>query len=154
MQPSPIYYLKRLFFHTEVKLASSEQKMSTDDVEAARRKYEERRRKIQEEEMQARRDGMNLSSGDDDEDVDDMFLTALQRKREKVSIMYWMAVFQNIELQVHRRALLKQVLAPTMNQKEEIERKRKKKEEDKLSEEARKTLLEKHAEIMETQGGN
>lgn len=40
-----------------------------------------------------------------------------------------------------------------MNQKEEIERKRKKKEEDKQSEEARKTLLEKHAEIMETQGG-
>ncbi|EGT41180.1 hypothetical protein CAEBREN_03374 [Caenorhabditis brenneri] len=110
--------------------------MSTDDVEAARKKYEERRRKIQEEEMKERRDGMNLSSGEEDEDVDDMFLTALQRKREKV----------------HRRALLKQVLAPTMNQKEEIERKRRKKEEEKRSEEAAKTLLEKHAEIMETQG--
>lgn len=59
--------------------------MSTD-VEAARRKYEDRRRKIQEEEMKERRDGMNLSSGDDDQDVDDMFLTALQRKREKVFV--------------------------------------------------------------------
>lgn len=63
---------------------------------------------------------------------------------------------------MHRRALLKQVLhakggAPDVDTEKEdlefLERKRRKKEEEKKAEEAKKSLLEKHNELLEAEIG-
>ncbi|VDO58090.1 unnamed protein product [Haemonchus placei] len=104
-----------------------------DDVEAMKKKYEQRRQQILLEEQKNRMDGLNVSSGDE-ELSNEMFLSAAQRRKEKL----------------HRRALLKHVLAPTSaQQEEEIAAKRRKQVEEKRTEESRKTLLEKHAELKE-----
>lgn len=64
---------------------------------------------------------------------------------------------------MHRQALLKQVLQVPVDlsatnadnsQKALLERKRKKKEEEKEAEEAKKSLLEKHNELVEAEIGN
>lgn len=63
---------------------------------------------------------------------------------------------------MHRRALLKQVLhakggAPNLDAEKEdlefLERKRRKKEEERKAEEAKKSLLEKHNELLEAEIG-
>lgn len=55
---------------------------------------------------------------------------------------------------MHRRALLKHVLAPSSaQQEEELAAKRRRQEEEKKTGESRKTLLEKHAELKEKDGG-
>ncbi|VDM83896.1 unnamed protein product [Strongylus vulgaris] len=52
--------------------------------------------------------------------------------------------------EMHRRALLKHVLAPSSaQQEEEMLAKRRRQEEEKKTEESKKTLLEKHAELKE-----
>uniref|UniRef100_A0A7I4XVK0 RNA helicase n=1 Tax=Haemonchus contortus TaxID=6289 RepID=A0A7I4XVK0_HAECO len=105
----------------------------TEDIEAMKKKYEQRRQQILLEEQKNRMDGLNVSSGDE-ELSNEMFLSAAQRRKEKL----------------HRRALLKHVLAPTSaQQEEEMAAKRRKQVEDKRTEESRKTLLEKHAELKE-----
>ncbi|ETN83786.1 DEAD/DEAH box helicase [Necator americanus] len=110
-----------------------EEDTSSDDIAAMKRKYEQRRLQILQEEQKKRKEGMNLSS-DEEEPSDDLFLSAAQRRKEKM----------------HRRALLKHVLAPSSaQQEEELAAKRRRQEEEKRSEESRKTLLEKHAELRE-----
>ncbi|KAK6058280.1 DEAD/DEAH box helicase [Cooperia oncophora] len=123
--------------------------VAKEDVEAMKRKYEvlslvsafrpcmrmfqQRRQQILLEEQKKKMDGMNISSEDEEFD-DEMFLSAAQRRKEKL----------------HRRALLKHVLAPTSaQQEEEMAAKRRKQAADKRTEESRKTLLEKHAELKE-----
>ncbi|VDL71974.1 unnamed protein product [Nippostrongylus brasiliensis] len=104
-----------------------------EDVEAMKRKYEQRRQQILLEEQKQKKDGMNLSS-DDDQFDDETFLSAAQRRKEKL----------------HRRALLKHVLAPSSaQQEEEFLAKRRRQDEEKKTEDSRKTLLEKHAELKE-----
>lgn len=57
-------------------------------------------------------------------------------------------------VQLHRRALLKHVLAPTSaQQEEELAAKRRRQEKEKKTEESKKTLLEKHAELKEKDAG-
>lgn len=68
----------------------------------------------------------------------------------------------NEDFKMHRRALLKQVLhakggAPDVDTEKEdlefLERKRRKKEEERKAEEAKKSLLEKHNELLEAEIG-
>ncbi|VDK33554.1 unnamed protein product, partial [Gongylonema pulchrum] len=115
------------------------------DVKIALEKYEARRKQIEEEEARNRREG--LLSDEDDDSVDDVFIPARLRRKEKM----------------HRRALLKQVLhakggAPNMDTEKEdlefLERKRRKKEEERKAEEAKKSLLEKHNELVEAECGD
>lgn len=62
--------------------------MGDIDVEEVKRKYEERRRRIALEERQKRREGMNLSDNDDIDEFDDAFISAWQRKKEKVGFLH------------------------------------------------------------------
>ncbi|VDK50775.1 unnamed protein product [Anisakis simplex] len=115
------------------------------DVSAAISKYEARRRQIEAEEAKNRREG--LISDEEDASIDEVFISARLRRKEKM----------------HRRALLKQVLHPKTGgrvigaeeSREDIaeffERKRQKKEEEKKAEEAKKSLLEKHNELVEAE---
>ncbi|KAI6241352.1 RNA helicase [Aphelenchoides fujianensis] len=120
-------------------MAGVDEPMDTsEDVSKQLSKYELRRRQIEEEEARKQREGL-LSS--DDSDLEE-FVTARQRKKEKAT----------------RRALLKHVLQPKPDEEDEQKRreqeeflaaKRRKREEEKKAEEAKKTLLEKHNEIMQ-----
>ncbi|KAL3998228.1 DEAD/DEAH box helicase family protein [Acanthocheilonema viteae] len=123
---------------------SSGQDDSTD-VLLALQKYQVRRKQIEEEEVRRRREG--LLSDEEDTSMDDVFIPARLRKKEKM----------------HRRALLKQVLhakggAPDVDTEKEdlefLERKRRKKEEERKAEEAKKSLLEKHNELLEAEIGD
>uniref|UniRef100_A0A0M3I9Z4 RNA helicase n=1 Tax=Ascaris lumbricoides TaxID=6252 RepID=A0A0M3I9Z4_ASCLU len=110
------------------------------DISAALTKYEARRRQIEAEEARNRREG--LLSDEDDDSIDDVFIPARLRRKEKM----------------HRRALLKQVLHPKAGanleearkeDEEFMQRKRLKKEEQRRADEAKKSLLEKHNELVE-----
>lgn len=112
------------------------------DVTAALSKYEAKRKKIAEEEAKKRREGL-LSDEDIDGD-DGVFIPHRLKKKEKMQ----------------RQALLKQVLqvpadfsatSAENEQKAILERKRKRKEEEKEAEEAKKSLLEKHNELVEAE---
>ncbi|VDD91150.1 unnamed protein product [Enterobius vermicularis] len=114
------------------------------DVAAALSKYEARRKKIAEEEARKRREGLLSDEDLVDDDDDGGFVPHRLRKKEKM----------------HRQALLKQVLQVPVDlsatnadnsQKALLERKRKKKEEEKEAEEAKKSLLEKHNELVEAE---
>ncbi|VIO96503.1 Uncharacterized protein BM_BM4682 [Brugia malayi] len=115
------------------------------DVLLALQKYQAKRKQIEEEEARRRREG--LLSDEEDTSMDDVFIPARLRKKEKM----------------HRRALLKQVLhakggAPDVDTEQEdlefFERKRRKKEEERKAEEAKKSLLEKHNELLEAEVGD
>uniref|UniRef100_A0AAF5Q020 RNA helicase n=1 Tax=Wuchereria bancrofti TaxID=6293 RepID=A0AAF5Q020_WUCBA len=115
------------------------------DVLLALQKYQAKRKQIEEEEARRRREG--LLSDEEDTSMDDVFIPARLRKKEKM----------------HRRALLKQVLhakggAPDVDTEKEdlefFERKRRKKEEERKAEEAKKSLLEKHNELLEAEIGD
>ncbi|CAI4226641.1 unnamed protein product [Auanema sp. JU1783] len=102
------------------------------DVKDTLSRLREKRRRLQEEEERERRDGLNISSGDDD-NYDECFLSAAQKRREKLT----------------RRALLKQVLIPNTSQKEDFGELKRKREEERKVEESKKSLLERHAEQKE-----
>lgn len=106
---------------------------NSDEVARIKAKYEERRRKVEEEERRKRLEGL-VSSDDGGSDLEDAFISAAQRKKEKVK----------------RRMLLKNALNMGENETE-IAVKRKAIAEEKAQVEAKKTLLEKHALLTQEQ---
>lgn len=80
------------------------------------------------------------------------FLSAAQRRKEKVIYRIHGSV-HFCRLQAYRRALLNKVLAPTAARDEEVAEKKRKLEDDRKAEDAKKTLLEKHKELQEREDG-
>ncbi|GMT28699.1 hypothetical protein PFISCL1PPCAC_19996 [Pristionchus fissidentatus] len=104
-----------------------------DEVMRTRAKYEDRRRRVEEEERRKRLEGL-ISSDDGGSDIDDAFISAAQRKKEKTK----------------RRMLLKSALNMGDNETENA-LKRKAIAVEKAQVEAKKTLLEKHAQLVQEQ---
>uniref|UniRef100_A0A7E4UZA3 RNA helicase n=1 Tax=Panagrellus redivivus TaxID=6233 RepID=A0A7E4UZA3_PANRE len=108
------------------------------DVAAALSKYEARRRQIEEEEAKKRREGL-LSDEDDEQDME-QYVSARLKKRERLQ----------------RRALLNNVLHTKVSKEKQTDEdeaylaaKKRRKEEEKKADEAKKTLLDKHKEIVQ-----
>ncbi|KAH7722522.1 putative DEAD box protein-box ATP-dependent RNA helicase 35 [Aphelenchoides avenae] len=111
------------------------------DVSHALSKYEARRRAIEKEEAAKRREALNLST--DDSDIED-FVPARQRKKEKAQRR---AILKNV---IHMKAKDGGGRAADSDEEDVVAAKRARQRDDaKKAEESKKTLLEKHNEIVQ-----
>lgn len=115
--------------------------MSEDGGKPQLSKYEARRRQILEEERKRQREELNLSSGDSDQG-EEGYISARQRKREREQRRN---LLKNV---LHSRALTEAQVDENIRRENDelLAAKRRRRDEEKKAEDARKTLLEKHAE--------